>query len=306
MLALLLAGTALLLVPNAAAGTYNRTFLGSSGVPASPQCAPDNNYEQTRPEGDTMFFPNEGCTATYSPRAYGILPQDDLRVLQVEFRVTGHVGTICGHFEFIGRVAGSSSQICTGHDELVRVPVSSTPSDADEFIIVVWRTSTNGGHDNAYLYNFVVQGESASQSTPPPPPSPPCALGAPGGSCLIEDGFCRQVDCILEKCDGELPGSEDTDSPPPPDCTVPPCVTGDPQECLVGVPCFVGPTWAECIVEQDPGCGTVCPFIEDGFWILCASLTPVGLVGTVIILVLGSGYKVYCTFHLDDDLPIMM
>src|SRR5688572_5661113 len=82
---LLLIVTGITYVPSVTAGTARYTILGPTGVPTNPQCAPDNNYEATRPEGDVMFFPNRGCQAAYDLHQAGIPHGHRVRVVQITF-----------------------------------------------------------------------------------------------------------------------------------------------------------------------------------------------------------------------------
>ena len=101
---------ALFLVPAATAVTIH----GEDGEPVQADCAGDGSGEQMHALDDgSLFFPGRGCQATFA------LPEGAEAPVLVTYRVTGHVGEICGLFLFDGAVEGRSELRCSEHDEVI-------------------------------------------------------------------------------------------------------------------------------------------------------------------------------------------
>ncbi|HET6398023.1 MAG TPA: hypothetical protein VFH47_00535, partial [Candidatus Thermoplasmatota archaeon] len=92
---------ALFLVPAATAVTIH----GEDGEPVQADCAGDGSGEQMHALDDgSLFFPGRGCQATFA------LPEGAEAPVLVTYRVTGHVGEICGLFLFDGAVEGRTTR----------------------------------------------------------------------------------------------------------------------------------------------------------------------------------------------------
>lgn len=300
---LLLTALAAAVQPAAAQGAPVRTrIVGAAGEPLNPDCAPDNNYEYAAPQGEEMFLPHRGCTVQYALDGYGIPGGADVRVVRLDYRVTGHEGEICGHFGFWGRVSGSSPGACRPHDApQVSVDVSSAPDTEDAFLVLTWKPTTLD-IDNAYLAAIIVESDPVVEEAPP-------VSNCQGSACdrppECTGFFCRPIEPVTICSETvQILGRPELQS-----CQ-PPCAAGDPASCQAAAPCLVGVEGddQECRVERHPGCGDacegcgeLCQGLTSLWWTVCLAFTPAGLVGNALRTLLPRvGTKVTCETNFQD------
>lgn len=182
---LLLAGT-LTALP-AAEASHTTTIAGTSGTPVVADCAGDGSGESMGVEGGTMFFPHQGCSASYNPADAGIPASSALSAVRVRYYVTGHEGTICGFFAFSGRIVGQSPEVCVPHTSPdVDVAVTLSAGAAGSAVVLTW-VPTSASYANAYLRSFDVQ------ETHAPPVGPCTPLGLVGTVLSIVEAIVREL-----------------------------------------------------------------------------------------------------------------
>ena len=283
-------------------GPVRTRIPGAAGEPVNPDCAPDNNYEYSGPQGDEMFLPHDGCTVQYALDGHGIPRDASVRVVRLDYRVTGHEGDICGHFGFWGRVSGSSPGACRPHmSPQVSVDVSSSPDTQDAFLVLTWRP-TSQGIANAYLGAIIVESDPVVEDAPAPVSNCQGSACDPPPECT--GLFCRPIEPVTI-CTETVRIVEPSLS-----CE-PPCAAGDPESCAAAVPCAVGVEGDGCLYDRHPGCGDacegcgeICQELTSLWWTICLAFTPAGLVGSALSLVQHRvGTKVYCRTDGFRNLP---
>lgn len=169
----LLAG---LTLPVAAASTVP----ASDFTPVQPDCAPDNGYESMAVQSDgTLFFPNDGCAASLDLAPIGVPNDANVTVVGLSYKVTGHVGTICGYFGISGRAVGQSALACNDSSTpFVHAEATTSPGDAQAPLTLTWHATT-WEHDNAYLCSVDIDSEPAANTT-----ADSCGFAATDQRCM--------------------------------------------------------------------------------------------------------------------------
>jgi hypothetical protein len=120
------------------------TVQAESGSIDNTGCGDDGPMAvQTDTPGQVVFYPGTTCSQTFNKLSNGALPAG------IRFKVTGSIGTICGHFVFTGAYVGSSASVCGG--TYSTAAVTATAGVGSTFT-TTWVTDVGTPtYDNAYV-----------------------------------------------------------------------------------------------------------------------------------------------------------